>query len=189
MNPARGFTLIEVLVAMAITAMIGIAGSSLLIQTLSAGAQVREEVAAVEQLEIARALLQDDFGQLVSKIETPTAGTSLSNELLFVLTRSGWPNPGLQDARSDLQLVAYRFEKHSVVRRAWLRANPVAATPFVDRVVLSDVEKVRIRFYADGEWRDDWPATLRSTPDLVEVTVEFADEQLLVQSFCVGSDL
>ncbi|MFN3913065.1 type II secretion system minor pseudopilin GspJ [Hyphomonas sp.] len=187
MSKASGFTLIEVLVALAITAMIGVAGSSLLIQTMSAGAQVREEVEAVEQLEIARALLQDDFSQIVSKIETPTAGTTLSNEILFVLTRSGWPNPEQQDARSDLQPVAYRFEKQSVVRRAWLRANPVAATPFVDRVVLSDVEKVRIRFHANGVWRDDWPVTLKGTPDLVEVTVEFVSEELLVQSFCVGS--
>lgn len=189
MSLERGFTLVEVLVAMAVTALIGIAGATLLIQTMSAGEKVNAELTAVGKIELARALMLEDFAHSVTGVETPTAGTTEADKLVLILTRSGWPNPNGQEARSDLQPVQYRFEKQSLVRRAWLRANPVAGTPYTDRVVLSGVEKVRTRFYSGGVWRDDWSATQRGKPDLVELTIEWADDTRLVQSFCLGSDL
>lgn len=118
---ARGFTLIEVLVAISIFALVGVASY----RVLSSVMQTDERLGArVEQLRVTNRafwLLQQDIEQLMPRDVRGADGTApethnflvVNNEaeLPLQLTRAGRANP-LGLPRSDLQRVAYRVDRH-----------------------------------------------------------------------------
>lgn len=112
-----GFTLLEVLVAVAITATIG-AGSVQLLKGISDAHQavtVRSEQLAV--LQRFNELVSRDVEQFINRPIRDAYGDEISSLLLnsgdylIEFSRSGWRNrPGVEDPRSELMRVAYRME-------------------------------------------------------------------------------
>ena len=86
------------------------------------------------------------------------------NFLLFA--RDGWPNP-LQQPRSDLQRVSYRFEEGRIWRDYWPERNQALDDePIGTRLLMQHIETIHVRFLpatADkvvgGPWQDVWPPT------------------------------
>jgi general secretion pathway protein J len=81
---------------------------------------------------------------------------------LITFTRTGWSNPaGIQ--RPAEQRVRYRFIDGSLVREHWLAVDPALNTAPRQRVLLTKVKSVQIRFLdpASREWSTGWP---KATP-------------------------
>jgi general secretion pathway protein J len=131
---SRGFTLIEVLIALAITAFVAtIAYTSL--STVIAGVESTRE-AATKTYELDRALMivsrdirqfvarpiRDEFGQL----EPALSGGLLARSMLS-FTRSGWHNPR-HYPRSNLQRVNYLVEDDALWRESYLVLDRVGDT-------------------------------------------------------------
>src|SRR5690606_37757807 len=116
---ARGFTLLEVLVAISIFALIGVASYRVLIGVMQS--DERLAVRAVQMRGINRALwiMQQDVEQLVPRNVRTANGAAHINYLLvdneaelpLQLTRGGRSNP-LGLPRSDAQRIAYRVGTH-----------------------------------------------------------------------------
>ncbi|MGB1091071.1 MAG: type II secretion system minor pseudopilin GspJ [Oceanobacter sp.] len=112
-----GFTLLEVLVAVAITASIG-AGAVQLLRSVSDARQaviIRSEQLAV--LQRFNELVSRDVEQFINRPIRDAYGDEIdslllnSGDYLLEFTRAGWRNrPGVEDPRSELMRVAYRLE-------------------------------------------------------------------------------
>lgn len=173
-----GFTLLELLIAIALFALLGLATYRMLETVLRSDEAVR---AQEEQLrELGRALwsLERDLLQAVPRPIRDGYGdernaftgqlASLEEGIAFELTRSGWRNPtGLP--RANLQRVRWRLSGDNLERLYWVVLDrDVESQPRVQRV-LQGVSDWRLR-YLDNEsgWHEEWPpfAFGRSDPEL-----------------------
>lgn len=124
---SRGFTLLEVLIAMAIAAVIALVSYQAL-STASAGAEATRAVfQEVNRLDRSWQILGGDLQQALKPEPGPLglrfefAGSSLratganAQQGILMLTRRGWVNP-LERLRSDMQKVIYRVEEGTLWR-------------------------------------------------------------------------
>ncbi len=157
----QGFTLLEMLVAVAIFAvMAGIAYSSLN-QTVKIGNQVSEAGRRLSELQFALTYFNRDWMQVSPrKIRNQYGDTEnqvvlADNSISF--TRSGWGNL-LQHKRSELQRVQYQLVGKKLLRRHWRSLDQGIGEEPLSTVILSAVESFEIQFI-DAEERpiSTWP--------------------------------
>ena len=186
--PGTGFTLLEVLVALAIFAVIGVAAYTGLFAVLDARATTRAQSERLAAVQYAIDTLAADLRQAVERpvrAAQPRERASLYSpganiEPLFAVTRGGWPNPaGL--ARSSLARVRWQLDGERLERSWHARVDATVGVAPTRRLVLDRVVAVELRFLDDeGEWTERWPplneqSATPGLPRAVEVTLELAD--------------
>lgn len=192
-----GFSLVEVLIALAITAMLAGLGTSLLLGVLGG----QERLSAVERdargLELAHATLKTDLAQLVAR---PTRGPDglprasvfeggAPDGTLLAFARAGWDNPGGAEPRGSIVQVEYRLEENRLVRRSWVRADPTEATPMIERVLIEKVAAARVSFAKRGVWGEAYAAPAGGQggfPDLVALELDIDGVGEVRQLFVAG---
>jgi general secretion pathway protein J len=187
----RGFTLIEVLVALAVFGVMSILAYAALGSTLSNADYLTQRMDELQSIQRAVRYLSTDLTQLAPRpVRTelgdsfdPALETSLGSEFVLELTRGGWGNPaGLP--RGTLQRVAYRLEEDKLVRYYWTVLDPTYANEPLATVLLENVQSLFFRYYqANGEPSEVWPplgaqgqAAVRSRPRAVEIVLSLTDQ-------------
>ena len=185
---SSGFTLIEVLVAMAIFGVLSMLAYMTLGQTLANAEMLTERIDRLQAVQRTIRFLSADLLQAAPRpvrLELgdsmgPAVSTSLGGEFALELTHGGWGNPaGLP--RGTLQRSAYRLEDDELVRYHWNVLDRTFANEPVANILLDNVESLQFRYMgADGEWSDVWPlvaqADIRARPRAVEIVLTLADE-------------
>lgn len=187
----RGFTLIEILVAMAIFSLMAVMlfGGFIAISNQVDWSHAR--AARLQQIQKSIIYLSRDFSQLqprpvrseLGDFKEPALSADARNIYLVTLTRGGWSNPaGIP--RSTLQRVAYRLEDRQLVRLDWPVLDRLSGTEPRRTEILDDVDEVIIRYLdAQLEWHENWPplgsdnnvaAWMR--PLAVEISLELSDQ-------------
>lgn len=203
-RPGRdsGFTLVEVLIALAISAFVAtIAYSSF--TTVLVGVEstqaTAERVYAVNRawMIISRDLeqfvarpIRDEFGELEPAMQ---GGDAARFPLSF--TRSGWHNP-LGHSRSELQRVSYRLEEEVLWRDSYPVLDRASETEAQEVALLEGVEDMELLFLDDvgnartvGEsseldsrnWPENWvidtsqPGSVLRPPLAVELRLYLRD--------------
>lgn len=194
MGDARGFTLIEMMVAISVFAMLALAGGMMVQQSVGARDAMADRGGRLAALQMARAAMKADLGQLVSRPVRDSlggagvvfaGGQSLAGEPVLMLVRGGWENPGNLEARGGLQYVEYDIADGRLIRRARLRVDPTTTTPVRERVLLEDVSDFSISFLSNGQWSPDWRAQANAgrLPEAVAIDFMLADLGRLRQLF------
>ncbi len=117
MRTSRGFTLLEVLIAVSITAMIGVGAVHVITQITLARDGISKRSQQLSSLQRFNAVVSRDISQFLNRPIRDQYGEPLdgllleSGDYLFEFTRAGWKNrPAAEDPRSELQRIAYRLE-------------------------------------------------------------------------------
>lgn len=181
-----GFTLLEMLVALAIFALIGVAAYSGLDQVLRTGTAVEAAAERLQRVQLAVHFLEQDLAQAVGRVvrdefslEQPALLMDGGEDLLR-LTRTGWDNPLARD-RSALQRLAYRLEDGELYRRYWLRLDRSGVSRPREVLLLDNVASLEVRALDDdGQWQERWPPPqVEDDPGLLprafEVFLELGD--------------
>ncbi|NWO05932.1 MAG: type II secretion system minor pseudopilin GspJ [Alteromonadaceae bacterium] len=159
----QGFTLMEVLIAVAITAVIGLGVWQVLGSVVNTRERVDHLAEQFDGLQKAMLLLERDLTQVVNRPARDIYGdfqpalSTREQGFDLLLTRQGWRNPlGLR--RSGLQRAGWEYTGNELRRHYW---------PMVDRgqeeqgravTLLDDVKTFDIRFWdANGRQRQQWP--------------------------------
>ena len=190
MTRQRGFTLIEVLVATVILAILSVMAHRGVAETRLAVERTREHMARVREVQRAMTVVAADFRQLAPRPVRELVGDGYRPALerdpnavdLVELSRSGWTNT-IGAPRGTVQRIVYVLEEGSLVRRHWQVTDATLGNEPVTRKLLTDVERVEIRYLDAGrEWQTQWPplgappeVSLRTRPLAVEVIVVLAD--------------
>lgn len=189
-----GFTLIEMLVALAIFALISVAGVILLRSGSDTQIAVKkrlEEMALSHRLsnslegDLAQAILRPVRDQSGQPLPAFTQGDASVPGALFGFVRAGRSNFDAAP-RAGLQRVAYVLENGALRRLSWPMLD--GSAPADAATLLDSVESVQAEYRDDkGQWRSDWTATdANSLPRAVALRVTVkgrAEERML---FLVG---
>ena len=190
MTRSRGFTLIEVLVATVILAVLSVMAHRGVAETRLAVERTRAHMERVREVQRAVTLMTTDFRQLTPRPVRALVGDGYRPAVerdpnainLVELSRDGWPNT-IGAPRGSVQRVLYVIEDGKLVRRHWQVTDATLANEPVSRDVLEGVERIEIRYMNGGrEWQAQWPppgappaVSLRARPLAIEVTVVLDD--------------
>ena len=162
---ARGFTLLELLVALTVFAIMSIAAYGGLRNVLFTRAAVEEQNRRLAAVQMAVFRLEQDIGQAVPRgvrdeygePQAALLGGELAGDRL-TLTRAGWDNP-LGQPRANLQRVAYRLRDGRLWRLHWDVLDRGGLVEPRETLLLERVREFRARFLEGEEkgWRTDWP--------------------------------
>ena len=126
---AKGFTLIEILIALSVFAIVATLTSTVLFSSFNTRIRVNRHADRLVSLQLAISLIERDTEQtLVRAIRTnemklDPAFTGQSYYMEF--TRSGMANPRSLEKQSTLQRVALVCLNHQLLRRSWESLDPV----------------------------------------------------------------
>ncbi len=186
-----GFTLIEVLVAVAIFGVLTTLSVMTISQTLSSVEFLSDRMDRLQAVQRTMRYLGGDLMQAVPRPVRdelgdgflPAMRTDLGSIFALELTHGGWSNPaGLP--RGTLQRSAYRLEEGELIRYHWTVLDRTFANEPIETVLLDDVESLLFRYLqANGEWIEQWPpvtvqgaASYRLRPRAVEIVLTLQDE-------------
>ncbi len=163
----NGFTLIEILVALFIFALVALISGQLLSRTLSAQDQLQDRGERLALVHRAMQIIQRDLLQLTNRSIRDADGFGSLAPLLintdgFIeMTRVGWRNP-LRHRRSEMQRVSYRLEDEKLIRGYWHTLDRGYDAEPAFQTLLEEVE--RVEFYVldtQGEEHKFWPPQLQ----------------------------
>ena len=190
-----GFTLVEMLIALTIFAMLTAAGVGLLSVTARTQQTADRLLAELGELRSVRALMSADLAQAVPRQYRDRGGQPVA---AFAAAESGQPVllgfvrggvEGGNERGSTLQRVEYRLRENRLERLAYPHVD--GAQSAVAVTLLRDVRQLRLRYRDDeGAWHSSWAPTDRSRlPEAVELVTDSEPHGLVRQLFIVGAML
>jgi general secretion pathway protein J len=159
----QGFTLLEVLIAVGITALISLGVWQLLHGTINAEKTLQSASDKLAALQRTMLFLSRDIEQVVPRAVKDNYGderealTTADHFYALKLTRIGWRNP-LLDPRSDLQRVGYSLDNDTLVRSYWTVLDRAQNSEPIRQTLMSGVISIKFTFLqSNGQWTDIWP--------------------------------
>jgi general secretion pathway protein J len=175
----RGFTLLEVMVALALFGLIAAAGVGVMGYAVDSQQVLRERMDRLGQFQRARALLRADLSQAAVRLVRRADGSSARDAFvggrpgeagpLFAFVRRGRENPDAA-ARASLEYVEYHIVDGRLERSA--RAAVDGAAPPAARVLLDGITRARVAYLERDAWNDGWPGGATTLPVAVELELE-----------------
>lgn len=195
----RGFTLLEVMVALGILAFVIIATHQILETTTRAKDASDEKIAELNGLQTTFRLMDQDFSQMTKRAVRNASGDVQEQYLLagrYVLesqydgiafVRDGWINPINLLPRSELQAVGYRVIDDNLERVYRVYVDQLDnMEPRVQRV-LENIEELKFEFLDDkNEWQDQWE--IKALPKAVAVTLQQIKAEPIRRVFLVPGE-
>ncbi len=195
-----GFTLIEILVAMVIFALIGMGAYSLLSNTLQISDTVEIHTSRLAELQRAEHKMQQDIEQFSFRQTRNEFGdkrpllrgeTGFSNDSGYVeFTRSGWSNPAALP-RSDLEHVLYQLKDGTLWRLSWYFLDGGNEEADLKRPMVTGVEKFTVRFLGPNNlWLEQWNTAgeneIERLPRAISIELELFEEVTMRRIFRLG---
>lgn len=183
---AVGFTLVEILTALAIFGVIGVLATRIVVGMIDLGASTREHAEALADLQRAMGIVERDIEQLVyrevrDELGDPLPALIATGVSLLELTRMGWQNP-LRAPRADLQRVAYVLRDDKLVRLYWPVLDRAPDTRPVAQLLLEGVTDARFAvFDENGEKHGHWPLPAEAE-EADELRLAAVEMQLVLES-------
>jgi general secretion pathway protein J len=160
-----GFTLIELMVAIAIFSFLATAMYTGIRQIVAEREILQERNDALNQLQRAVRYLNTDFSQLTPRDVRDELGrdraaalsSDPSQDFALQLSRDGWRNPA-QALRGSVQRVQYRLEDEILIREHWPVMDHLLGAEAREIELLTNVEKFEIAYLDESlDWQIDWP--------------------------------
>ena len=181
---SRGFTLLELLVALAIFGLVAVMAYGGLGTVLEQRAHTDASAQRLAALQKTYVVMQRDIEQAVARAIRDEYGDEqapLAAAPVFQLTRGGWSNPAGRP-RSSLQRVGYDLEEQQLIRYAWPVLDRSQDSQPLQQALADHIVSMQVRYLdVASNWQDSWPsletgveeaAVEPGLPAAVEVSLE-----------------
>jgi len=187
-SDTAGFTLLELLLAVALLALVAVTVYGSFRATTSAIARATERGAASQAARVVLSRLSDELTSAFwdnKRPETffvggPALEAGQSATLLRFASRSHVWYP-TQPPAVESALIDYQIQPGPHGLQLWREelANPFQLTGNPERIMMSDqLVDVQFRFYQGGSWETSWDVSMKHRlPDAVEIVLTFAEAE------------
>ena len=186
-NITRGFTLLEMLVALSLFSVVSVMAYGGLQGVISTKQSTQKSADRISELQLVMMRISNDLRQAIPRKIRDQYGdfshameSSKSGDDIISWTRAGYRNPA-HLKRSNVQRVAYKLQQQKLIRVTWPVLDRAQETEEMETEVLEDIESIDWRFLNNrDEWLSDWPeegtnAQLYALPKAIEFTFELKD--------------
>ena len=154
-----GFTLIEIMIAIAIFALIGLASHQVLFSVLTSDEVSQNATLRIKQMQRSYQLVQTDIMQIaqrtirINSVDTSKQlllagdGVIESEDEGIAFTRLGWRNPAQMFPRGTVQAVGYRLVEERLERLHYLYPDQESGTEPQITVLLRDVQGLKFEYF------------------------------------------
>ena len=180
----RGFTLVEVLVAVFILALLLIAAYGSVNALLRTRAILADQNERLRAMQFTVGMLERDLRQAYSRTVRDGYGATepalVGARDAIVFTRAGAANP-LQAERARVERVVYGLRDAQLSRSSFAVLDRTPSSAPVVRDLLPGVDKLAFRYLDAEQWREQWPPSnvlprpLKRLPRAVEFSIETKD--------------
>lgn len=193
----KGFTLIEILIAMLILAIIGVILVSGLTSVLKTKDRVNAVSAHLAETQIAMSVISNDLRQVVNRNITDTNGDQLlpfftynRNGTVLEFTRTGFANPQSLELRSTLQRVTYSLQNNTLERGTWQVLDRAPSSVVTYTPLLTNVAQIKWAFLGPSngmfyEWPSQNMSAFVPIPQGIQITLTFEDGSVIQRWFVV----
>lgn len=190
-----GFTLIEVLVAMAIFGVLTALAYGSLGESLNNSDMLTERMERLHSIQRTMSYLSSDLLQAAPRPvradlgqNEPALLSSFASDFALQLTHGGWPNSA-GVPRSTQQRTAYRIEDGELIRYHWNVLDRTVNNVPVATVLMENIDSLTFRFLQEnGDWSDQWPPVTAQTtsnsvslPRAAAITLTLPDQGELIR--------
>lgn len=163
----NGFTLLEILIALTIFAVLATITSSSLYYAFTTRTKVNLQADRLNEIQLAVSIIQQDASQIVDRAirgnEMRLFAALIGLPEYMEFTRDGILNPKSMDKRSTLKRVAFACQDGALVHRTWDSLDPVDHNHYQDRVLISQLKECHFSYLDKNlqsltEWREQQAA-------------------------------
>jgi len=179
-----GFTLLELLVAVSVFAVVAALASGGFNAVLNTASHSKGQMQRFAALQKAMVIIARDVEQAVERPVRDGFGDRLAAFIgsqstnLLEFSRAGRRNPG-QVARSHIQRIGYRHENNVLYRLSWAVLDRAQDSEPLEYALLEGINEIEIRYLdSNHEWQDQWPPLQteqdndNALPKGVEITLD-----------------
>ncbi len=164
----RGFTLLEILIAMAIFSLIGLASSQVLFSVLTSDEVSQASAKQLTAMQRSYQIIQRDVMQMAPRAtrvdgDEPKEHYILTGEGVLdgaghgiAFNRLGWRNPAQIFPRGTTQPVGYRLFENKLQRLHYLYPDQAGDTEVKSIDLLENVEQLRFEYFTNKKWHKRW---------------------------------
>ena len=174
MKKNHGYTLLEILVALAVFAILSTLTASAMYQAFDTRTRVNAQANQLNALQLGLTLIARDTEQVVGQATSENATSSTlpfvgqSNYLEF--TRGGLVNPNGIEARSTLKRIAYTCVGHKLIRRSWERIDTPARNHYQDKTILEHLDECKFAYMTQNHrTQSEWQVVADQQNEKVEL--------------------
>lgn len=199
----RGFTLVEILIAVAITATIAVSAFAILNQALTTQQNAENNDERLSKFQRAMNRISMDLQQLALRRVRNAYGDPVpvltgdknGEESYLSFTRQGKRNPA-NLPRTEMERVTYKLSDGKLIREQWVVLDLALEDQVIARELIDNVKRFEVEFYFEDDWLDSWPSSdiagttdatvYYEVPNAVKVTIEFDDLGEIIQIYPLG---
>lgn len=182
-QPSQGFTLLELIIAISIFAIVSILTYQGLNSVIQASHETEKKADKLKQLQLAMVFIYRDMKQIVPRRMNDGGGQSNaalvtgSSDQIIEFTRDGNPNPA-GTLRSSLQRVRYAIDEETLYRLSWNFVDHTQNAEPLKMRLLDDVLSLTFRFMDNQkQWQDSWlleaeEGGVSEAPSAIEMNLE-----------------
>lgn len=162
MRHSRGFTLLEILIALFIFSIVSMIMVSALHTVFTSQSNTARHADALSKLQIVYLLMSRDFEQTMNRpitnakniVDPSFVGTTDT----VTFTHGGLSNPMNMMQRSTLQRTQYSLNNERLMRSIWPVLDQTQKTLPSNRIILKSVTALRFDYLdAKGQFQNNWP--------------------------------
>ena len=180
----KGFTLLEMLIAIAIFAMIGLAANSVLSTVMKNDEVTKTFSVRLKALQQGFGAIERDLGQMVARTlrgldgERSSSYFQAGDNMLdseteaLVFYRLGWLNPDGILPRGSLQSVAYVVQGGRLERWYYPYPEPASGEEPLKTLIIENVLSVEYSFYINDKWERKVDGTQMPKGIAIEIEID-----------------
>ncbi|GAB3375877.1 type II secretion system protein GspJ [Azotobacter armeniacus] len=165
-----GFTLLEVLVAMALLALLGLAAALTLNSGIRSQQVVSESIESLQRLQLTQQLMRRDLEQIAVRGGRNEQG-DFRNQVLVAHVNAGKDPEGVildfyktgrrilsrRSPGASIERVRYRLRDGRLIRESSPLIDTPAGTKWHSAILMEALADFDVRFFYNRNWIDQWP--------------------------------
>ena len=185
----RGFTLLEILIALLIFTIVALMLMNGLKNILSVHERVKAKANQLNEMQLALLMMERDLLQAINRPVLDVTGKEqppfVGSAAAFSFTHGGNVELSGTQLVGQLKRTEYRFEDNQLKRMVWPVLDAAPKTHPQSRVLLSEISSVKLQYLNQAkQWKLVWPFKSDDSeplPKAVKINLIFKNGEVLEQ--------